>query len=120
MPGQALVRPFCLDSARSPTDFALRRRGQEIQYDHRGVYAVESIVPSCRYPPTYFRHRAQRIDPTSRSVRPLRDDDLRVAIQRVRDATQQIYGPRKAWGQLRRESHGVARCTVWRAARWSA
>ena len=86
--------------------------------DHRDVYGVESIcavVPIA--PSTYFRHRAQRIDPTRRSARRQRDDDWRVAIQRVWDANQQVYGPRKVWRQLRREGHRVARCTVERVMR---
>ena len=67
-------------------------------------------------PSTDFRHRAQRIDPTRRSARRQRDDDLRVAIQRVWDANEQVYGPRKVW-RLRREGHRVARCTVQRVMR---
>ena len=86
--------------------------------DHRDVYGVESIcaiVPIA--PSTYFRHRAQRLDPTRRSKRPQRDDELRVAIQRVWDANQQVYGLRKVWKQLRREGYRVARCTVGRLMR---
>jgi transposase InsO family protein len=81
--------------------------------DHREVYGVESIctvVPIA--PSTYFRHKRHQADPTRRSRRARRDDDLRVQIQRVWDQNEQVYGPRKVWKQLRREGHRVARCTV--------
>ena len=45
-------------------------------------------------------------------ARAKRDDDLRIAIQRVWDANWQVYGPRKVWQQLGREDVDVARCTV--------
>ena len=54
-------------------------------------------------PSTYFRHKAQQADPTRRSARAQRDDELRVDIQRVWDEHHQVYGPRKVWRQLRRE-----------------
>ena len=52
-----------------------------------------------------------------RSARAQRDDQLRVEIQRVYDAHQQVYGPRKVWKQLRRDGVRVARCTVARLMR---
>jgi len=81
--------------------------------DHRGTYGVEpicAVVPIA--PSTYFRCRAQQQDPTTRSARAQRDDDLRVEIQRVYDANFQVYGPRKVWRELRRTGVDVARCTV--------
>ena len=86
--------------------------------DHRDVYGVESIcavVPIA--PSTYFRHRAQRHDPTRRSTRHQRDDERRAVIQRIWDDHQQVYGPRKVWRQLQRDGHRVARCTVERLMR---
>jgi len=86
--------------------------------DHRDAYGIESIcavVPIA--PSTYFRHKAQQRDPPRRSGRVRRDDDLRAAIQRVWDANQQVYGPRKVWKQLRRDGIRVARCTVERLMR---
>ena len=68
-------------------------------------------------PSTYFLHKAQQADPTSRSARAQRDDELRVEIQRVWDENQQVYGPRKVWRQLRREQIRVAHCTVRRLMR---
>ncbi len=86
--------------------------------DHREVYGVESIcavVPIA--PSTYFLHKARAADPTRRSARAHRDDELRPAIQRVWDENFQVYGPRKVWRQLRREGMRVARCTVRRLMR---
>jgi putative transposase len=81
--------------------------------DHRDVYGVESICTVLPIAPsTYFRHKGQQADPTRRSKRARRDDELRVAIQRVWDENHQVYGPRKLWRQLRREGVDVARCRV--------
>jgi transposase InsO family protein len=86
--------------------------------DHRDRYGVESICAVLPIAPsTYFRHRAQQMDPTRRSARAHRDEALRVAIQRVWDTHHQVYGPRKVWRQLRREGVAVARCTVRRLMR---
>ena len=84
---------------------------------HRDTYGVE---PICAQLPialsTYFRHKAQQADPTCRSARAQRDDELRVEIQRVWDE-QQVYGPRKVWRQLRREQIAVPHCRVRRLMR---
>jgi putative transposase len=85
---------------------------------HREAYGVEPICAVLPIAPsTYFVQKAQRHDPTTRSTRAQRDDELRTAIQRVWDEHQQVYGPRKVWRQLRREKHDVARCTVERLMR---
>ena len=86
--------------------------------DHRDAHGIESIcavVPIA--PSTYFLHKAQQRDRQQRSARGRRDDELRAAIQRVWDANQQVYGPRKVWKQLRRDGIRVARCTVERLMR---
>jgi transposase InsO family protein len=86
--------------------------------DHREVFGVESIcavVPMA--PSTYFLHKARQLAPTLRSARTQRDDAWRAEIQRVWDAHQQVYGPRKVWRPLRREGHRLARCTVQRLMR---
>jgi len=86
--------------------------------DHRGQYGVESICAVLPIAPsTYFRHQARQVDPTRRSARAQRDDELRDAIQRVWDDNFQVYGPRKVWQQLRRQGMQVARCTVRRLMR---
>jgi len=85
---------------------------------HRDTYGVEpmcAVLPIA--PSTYFLRKAQQHDPTTRSARTRRDDELRAAIQRVWDDNEQVYGPRKVWKQLRREGHQVARCTVERLMR---
>ena len=85
---------------------------------HRAQYGVEPICAVLPIAPsTYFLRQAQRQDPTTRSSRAHRDDDLRAAIQRVWDEHEQVYGPRKVWQQLRREGRRVARCTVERLMR---
>jgi putative transposase len=84
---------------------------------HRERYGVEPICGVLPIAPsTYFRHKGRQ-DPTKRSARAQRDDELRAAIQRVWDENQQVYGPRKVWKQLRREGYRVARCTVERLMR---
>ena len=86
--------------------------------DHRATYGVESICTVLPIAPsTYFRQHAQQLDPTRRSARARRDDELRGEIRRVWDAQFQVYGPRKVWRQLRREQIRVARCTVARLMR---
>ena len=86
--------------------------------DHRETYGVEPICAVLPIAPsTYWRWRALRQDPATRSARVKRDDDLRAEIQRVYDANFRVYGPRKVWRQLRREGHHVARCTVERLMR---
>jgi putative transposase len=85
---------------------------------HRDTYGVEPICAVLPIAPsTYFLHKLQQREPTTRSKRRQRDDDLRAAIQRVWDANEQVYGPRKVWKQLRREGVRVARCTVERLMR---
>ena len=72
--------------------------------DHRATYGVEPICAVLPIAPsTYFLHHARQVDPTQRPARAKRDDDLRIAIQRVWDANWQVYGPRKVWQQLGRE-----------------
>jgi transposase InsO family protein len=81
--------------------------------DHRDQFGVEpmcAVLPIA--PSTYFRHHAAQIDPTRRSARAQRDDELQAAIQHVWDANFQVYGPRKVWKALRRMGRRVARCTV--------
>ena len=86
--------------------------------DHRGAYGVE---PICRLLPiarsTYHAHVARRVDPALLPERAKRDDVLKPEIQRVFEENFGVYGVRKVWRQLKREGHGVARCTVARLMR---
>ena len=85
---------------------------------HRDTYGVEPICAVLPIAPsTYFLRHVQQRDTAKRSARQRRDEELRRAIQRVWDENDQAYGPRKVWKQLRREGHGVARCTVERVSR---
>jgi len=86
--------------------------------DHRDAYGVEPICAVLPIAPsTYYRFKACESDPTLRSARAIRDDQLRVEIQRVFDENHQVYGAPKIWRQLRREGIQVARCTVERLMR---
>jgi len=86
--------------------------------DHRAAYGVE---PICRVlpiaPSTYHAHVARRVDPALLSERAKRDDVLKPKIRRVFEENFGVYGVRKMWRQLKREGHGVARCTVARLMR---
>jgi putative transposase len=79
---------------------------------HRGVYGVE---PICKVlpiaPSTYYRHAARRADPAKVPAREQRDERLCADIQRVWKENRRVYGVRKVWRQLQRESVEVA-------ARW--
>jgi putative transposase len=80
---------------------------------HRDMYGVEPICAVLPIAPsTYFLWKQQQHDPATQSARARRDGELKVAIQRIWNANQQVYGPRKVWKQLRRDGQGVARCTV--------
>jgi transposase InsO family protein len=86
--------------------------------DHRRVYGVESICAVLPIAPsTYFRHKAEQADPTRRSARAQRDEELRAIIRRIWTEHFQVYGPRKVWRQMGRENLRVARCRVRRLMR---
>jgi len=86
--------------------------------NHRRVYGVESICAVLPIAPsTYFRHKAQEADPTRRSARAQRDDELRAIIRRIWTEHFQVYGPRKVWRQMGRENLRIARCRVRRLMR---
>jgi transposase InsO family protein len=68
-------------------------------------------------PSGYWRHIAQKRDPSLRCARAQRDEFLIPHIERVWQANLQVYGVDKVWRQLRREGYSVARCTVERLMR---
>ena len=78
--------------------------------EQRGADGVE---PICRVlpiaPSTYHAHVAKRVDPSRLSARARRDDVLMPEVRRVFDENFGVYGVRKVWRQLKRESHDVAR-----------
>jgi len=81
--------------------------------DHREAHGVE---PICKVlpiaPSTYHAHAAKRTDPARLSERAKRDAALKPEIARVFAENFAVYGVRKVWQQLQRESVDVARCTV--------
>ncbi len=81
--------------------------------DHRARWGVE---PICRVlpiaPSTYYA--ARKRPPATRT---LRDEHLKVQIERVYKANFKAYGADKIWAALNREGIGVARCTVERLMR---
>jgi putative transposase len=80
---------------------------------HRDVHGIEPICALLPIAPsTYWRHKAQQADPTQRSARAQRDDDLKREITRVWHEQEQVYGAEKVWRQLGREQIPAARCTV--------
>jgi transposase InsO family protein len=86
---------------------------------HRGEYGVEPICAVLPIAPaTYYAHRARRADPSKRSDRAKRDEELRPEIRRAwTDSYGGVYGANKVWRQLGREGIDVARCTVERLMR---
>lgn len=63
---------------------------------HREAHGIEPIGRQLAIArSTYYRHKHQQAVPTARSARAQRDDELRVAIRRVRDAHFQVYGRTK-------------------------
>jgi transposase InsO family protein len=86
--------------------------------EHREEHGVEPICEVLPIAPsTYYAEKAKEVDPTRRSARSIRDDDLRTEIERVWKENFAVYGARKVWRQLRREGIPVARCTVERLMR---
>jgi transposase InsO family protein len=86
--------------------------------DHRAAYGVEPICKVLRIAPsTYYTHAARRADPARAPARVQRDAALREQIRRVWEENFQVYGVRKVWRQLGRETIPAARCTVERLMR---
>jgi transposase InsO family protein len=75
-----------------------------------GVEPICAVLPIA--PSTYYEHKARERDPGRLPARAQRDAQLRPAVQRVWSENFRVYGARKVWLQLNRESVPVARCTV--------
>ena len=86
--------------------------------DHRGDYGIE---PICRVlpiaPSTYHERALRKKEPARLPERAKRDATLKPEITRVFTENFAVYGVRKVWRQLKRESMDVARCTVERLMR---
>jgi len=85
------------------------------QRDTHGVEPICKVLPIA--PSTYFDHVAKRADPEKLSARARRDLLLRPEIDRVFKDNLKVYGARKVWLQMNRESISVARYTVERLMR---
>ncbi len=84
-------------------------------HEEHGVEPICEVLPIA--PSTYYAHKACEADPSKRSVRAVRDGELREEIERIWKENFGVYGARKVWRQLRREGTAVARCTVERLMR---
>jgi transposase InsO family protein len=86
--------------------------------DHKDRYGVEPICEVLPIAPsTYYEHKAKERDPGRRSDRAKRDEQLLPEVERVWRDNFSVYGARKVWLQLNRESIEVARCTTERLMR---
>lgn len=83
--------------------------------DDYGVEPICTVLPIA--PPTYYRLKALKRSPETRSARVQRDETLIADITRVWQDNRGVYGARKVWKQLQREGFKVARCTVERLMR---
>ena len=81
--------------------------------EYRSAYGVE---PICKVlpiaPSTYYEQKVRQADPGRLPLRTQLDAMLRDDIRRVWEANFRVYGARKVWRQLGRESQVAARCTV--------
>jgi transposase InsO family protein len=85
---------------------------------HRETYGVEPICAVLPIAPsTYYEQKARTADPRRLPARAQREARLRLEIQRVWQANRRVYGAKKVWKQLNRETIPVARCTVARLMR---
>ena len=77
------------------------------------MYGVE---PICRVlqiaPSTYYRCKSLENNVERSCQRYHRDEVLKPEILRVWRENRSVYGVRKVWKQLKRESFDVARCTM--------
>jgi transposase InsO family protein len=80
---------------------------------HRERYGVEPICAVLPIAPsTYYEQKARERDPDRRPARVKRDEALKPEIERVFVENFCVYGARKIWKQLNRESIPIARCTT--------
>jgi transposase InsO family protein len=78
--------------------------------DRFGVEPICRVLPIA--PSTYYEMKARQRDPSRLPPRAVRDEELKLEIQRVHAENYGVYGARKVWKQLNREGTRVARCTV--------
>jgi len=86
--------------------------------EHLAEYGVEPICAELPIAPsTYYEQKVRQKDPSREPARVKRDRVLSEEIRRVRKENFEVYGARKVWLQLKRETIAVARCTVERLMR---
>ena len=86
--------------------------------EHKDRFGVEPICKELPIAPsTYYELKARERDPARLPARQKRDAELCPQIQRVWQENFCVYGARKTWKQLNRESIGAAHCTVRRLMR---
>ena len=78
--------------------------------DRFGVEPICRVLPIA--PSTYYEMKARQRDPSRLPPRAVRDEELKLEIQRVHAENYGVYGARKVWKQLNHEGTRVARCTV--------
>ncbi len=93
-------------------EHADRRTVDGLRWGVEPICAVLSQHGTPIAPSTYYDTRQRRA-----STRELRDEQLRVEVERVWKENYGVYGARKVWLQLNREGIPVARCTVERLMR---
>jgi transposase InsO family protein len=80
---------------------------------YRCTYGVEPICAVLPIAPSsYYRSKELERCPEKRSDRVRRYESLEPEVRRVWEANQSVYGARKVWKQLNRESIPVGRWTV--------
>jgi len=81
--------------------------------DHKNRFGVEPICQVLPIAPsTYYEKKARQRDPGRHPARHHQDEALKTEITRVWHENFRVYGARKVWKQLKRESMPAARCTV--------
>lgn len=80
---------------------------------YRDRFGVEPICRVLQFAPSTYWSAKRR----PRSARSIRDEELKVEVERVFDENFGVYGAPKIWAQLNREGIRVARCTVERLMR---
>ena len=77
---------------------------------YRRVYGVEPICAVLPIAPsTYYRCKELERSPDKRSHRVRRYESLEPEVRRVYEENRSVYGARKVWKQLNRESIPVGR-----------
>jgi putative transposase len=82
---------------------------------YRDQFDVETICTVIDFPDSTYYERRKRVTRPSRRAQ--RDAELIPLIRRAWEGSNQLYGARKIWKQLRRDGVEVARCTVERLMR---